>query len=141
MFRLDRHLQLADHIAYDGQLLEILLPHVQALRMDNIEESVHHRGHTYKMAWAKYTFHDFIQLPEIQVDGHRLPGRIHLLYRRHKDGIAAGIVEQGYVFFRGTGIFFQVLRIVELRRIDKNTGDTAVPVAARQPNKFHVAIV
>ncbi len=65
-------------------------------------------------------------------------GRINRIDRRDIEDMAALGGEQCDILFKRPGIFFQVRRVVELRRIDKNTADHYVTGFPGSMDQFEV---
>ncbi len=117
-----------DHLADHGDLLEILLSEVGSLGPDDVEQPADDLGHSVEMTRAVGSLHRFVRRTQIEHTGVLL--RIDVFDRRHQDIVYPGFLEQRQVGFLGAGIILQVVRVVELRRVDEDADDRAIALRA-----------
>ena len=69
--------ELANHLSYDGYLLEVLLAKESAIGLHEHKELAHDLRYTVEVAWAMRSLHSLSEEAEVKLTGVRLG--IHLL--------------------------------------------------------------
>lgn len=81
-------------------------------------------GYAVEMPRPVRAFHHLVQQPEIEYS--RVFFRINVFYRGGQREVGARFFEQCQVGFHGSRVVFQIVRVVELGRIDENADDDRV---------------
>jgi hypothetical protein len=136
---LDRDIQIPRHPAHHLQLLKILFPEKGHIRLCLQKQLGNHRGHPVEMAGAMRPAQGIGQARNPHIGGKT--GGIDLIRIRYINQITAKWCQFQRVCFFGSGIVFQIIRVVELFGIDKNGHDHPVTAFHRRAHKAQMSFM
>ena len=118
---LDPEVEVGRETSDDGELLEVLLPEHGDGGPDRREQLGHHRRHPVEMAGTGGTLHRRCEV----ADRHRGPERraVHGRCGRCVDRVDTELATQGDVGVDRAGVPVEVVRPVELERVDEDRHD------------------
>ena len=121
------------HRTDDGNLLKVLLSEVRSVWLHSLEELTDDLRHAVEVSRSEGALHDGGHGPEVEHTRIRLG--VHLIDRRHEDIPTARLGQHSGVTLRCARVSLQVVRIVKLRRVDKDTGHAHVVLAHTATDK------
>lgn len=134
-----REIQVSVQAPDDGQLLEIFLAEVRARGSHDREELGHHGGYAGEMSGADRAFPTLGQ--SRHAHGGRESLRVQDLLGRREDDRNPGVRSQSQIPFEGARIGLQILRLIELQRIDEDAGDRHIVFGCRAADQFQMSVV
>lgn len=118
---------LSGHQPLDhGKLLAVLLSEEGRIGPDEIEEPLDHIGHPLEVAGAGCPLKLGVKSTKVEMTWRM--ARVELFGDRNEHGITTSLFKQGHVAVHLPGVLGQVLRAVELERVDENAAENCPPI-------------
>ena len=127
------------HSFDDSYLLPVFFSKICLVRFYNVKQSAYHLANSIEMSRAMSTFHHsrhwrIFKMPFVG-------RRVHFLNRRRKHIIGSAVLQKFAVGFKGAGVVFQVVLVVELCWIDKNRNHSYIILRNASSHKRGVSFM
>ena len=136
---LDIHIQILHHPLDGDQLLVVFLAEEGQVRLDDVEELGHHRGHTAEVSRAGGPAEVLGHV--VHLDGCLKTVGVHLPGRGVKANIHTDVLDEREVPLHITRILCIVLARPELRGVDEDADDQYIPSLSRLPHEREMPFV
>ena len=135
----DRQREVADELLDDGDLLGVLLAERRDVRLHHVEQNETDRRDTVEVPGPVRAFVSFGR--SAHPDDRGVARRVDLLDRRHEQDIDAGLGADRGVLRLLPWIAREIDGVVELLRVDEQTGDQPVGVRRARAQQREVSVV
>ena len=132
---------ISNHFADQRQLLKVLFTEAGDVRLDQVKQLADDSRHAAKMPRTAGAFQHGRKPWNVNVSMGFSTVRVDLFYRGRENQIHFALVQLFAVFLQGAGVPSQVLRAVELHRVNENTDDDHIGAGFGFVDQLHVAIM